>query len=131
MRKILFVLVMALMSLGAQAQNVTKPGEPYSVFCDLTGYNTWGYGKVKVRLDMGRKQLNKEGYESIYDGDKKRKFNTMMEVLDYMAKRGWKVHSTYVITESMSKQNVLHFLLEKQVTDDSQIDEGLELGNEE
>ena len=86
---------------------------------------------MKVRLDMGRKQPNKEGYESIYDGDSKRKFNTMMEVLDYMAKRGWKVHSTYVITESMSKQNVLHFLLEKQVTDDSQIDEGLELGNEE
>lgn len=91
----------------------------------------WGYGKVKVRLDMGRKQPNKEGYESIYAGDKKRKFNTMMEVLDYMSKRGWKVHTTYVITESMSKQNVLHFLLEKQVTDDSQIDEGLELGNED
>ena len=131
MRKSLFVLVMALVSLGAQAQNVTKPGEPYSVFCDLAGYNTWGYGKVKVRLDMGRKQPNKEGYESIYDGEKKRKFNTMMEVLDYMAKRGWKVHSTYVITESLGKQNVLHFLLEKQITDDSQIDEGLELGEEE
>lgn len=131
MRKILFVLVMALVSLGAQAQNVTKPGEPYSVFCDLAGYNTWGYGKVKVRLDMGRKQPNKEGYESIYDGEKKRKFNTMMEVLDYMAKRGWKVHSTYVITESLGKQNVLHFLLEKQITDDSLIDEGLELGEEE
>lgn len=131
MRKILFVLVMALMSLGAQAQSVVKPGETYPVYCNLAGYNTWGYGKVKVLLDMGRKQPNKEGYESIYDGDKKRKFNTMMEVLDYMAKRGWKVHSTYVITESMSKQNVIHFLLEKQVTDDSQIDEGLELGNEE
>ena len=131
MRKILFVLVMALMSLGAQAQNVTKPGEPYSVFCDLAGYNTWGYGKVKVRLDMGRKQPNKEDYEYIYDGEQKRKFNTMMEVLDYMAKRGWTVHSTYVITESVGKQNVLHFLLEKKVTDDSQIDEGLELGNEE
>ena len=55
----------------------------------------------------------------------------MMEVLDYMSKRGWKVHTTYVITESMGNQNVLHFLLEKQVTDDSQIDEGLELGNED
>ena len=131
MRKILFMLVMALMSLGAQAQSVTQPGEKYSVFCDLAGYNTWGYGKVKVRLDMGRKQVNKEGYESIYDGNQKRKFNTMMEVLDYMAKRGWRVHSTYVITESVAKQNVLHFLLEKEVTDDSQIDEGLELGKEE
>ena len=129
--KELFLLLMALWILGVIALSVTKPGKAYSVYCDLAGYNSWGYGKVKVRLDMGRKQINKEGYESIYDGDKKRKFNTMMEVLDYMSKRGWKVHSTYVITESMGKQNVLHFLLEKQVTDDSQIDDGLELGNED
>ena len=86
---------------------------------------------MKVRLDMGRKQPNKEGYESIYDGGKKRKFNTMMEILDYMSKRGWTVQSTYIVTEGMSKQNVLHFLMEKKVTDDSQIDDGLELGNEE
>lgn len=131
MKKVLFVIMVALMSLSANAQSVSKPYESYPVYCDLAGYNTCGYGKVKVRLDMGRKQPNKEGYESIYAGDKKRKFNTMMEVLDYMSKRGWKVHTTYVITESMSKQNVLHFLLEKQVTDDSQIDEGLELGNED
>ena len=130
MKKILFLLVMALMSLSANAQSISKPGETYTVYCDLSCYNTWGFGKVKVRLDMGRTLPNKEGYESIYDGDKKRKFNTMMEVLDYMSKRGWKVHSTYVITESVGKQNVLHFLLEKQVTDDSQIDEGLELGEE-
>ena len=44
------MFVMALMSLGAHAQNVTKPGEPYSVFCDVAGYNTWGYGKVNVRM---------------------------------------------------------------------------------
>jgi len=131
MKKVFIVLMMALMSLGAQAQSVTKPGEPYSVYCEVMGYNTWGYGKVKVRLDMGRKQTNKEGYESIYDGGKKRKFNTMMEILDYMAKRGWTVHSSYVVSEGMAKQNVLHFLMEKKVTNDSQIDEGLELGNED
>jgi hypothetical protein len=55
----------------------------------------------------------------------------MMEVLDYMAKRGWTVHSSYIVTEGISKQNVLHFLMEKKVTNDSQISEGLELGNEE
>ena len=79
---------------------------------------------------MGRMPKNK-GYESIYQNGKKRKFNTMMEIVDYMSKRGWKVHSTYVVTEGLGKQNVLHFLLEKEVTDDSQIDEGLELGEED
>lgn len=131
MRKILFVLVMALMSLGAQAQNVTKPGEKYPVYCTVMGYNAWGFGKVKARLDMGRTQPHTEDYEYIYDGGKKRKFNTMMEVLDYMAKRGWKVHSTYIVTEGMAKQNVVHFLMVKEVASDTEIDEGLELGTKE
>ena len=131
MKKAILFLLVVLFCQGTKAQSVTKPGEPYSVYCEVVGYNTWGYGKVKVRLDMGRKQPNKEGYESIYDGGKKRKFNTMMEILDYMSKRGWTVQSTYIVTEGMSKQNVLHFLIEKKVTDDSQIDDGLELGNEE
>jgi hypothetical protein len=132
MKRILFFVVMALLSITTNAQSVVSvEGGKYPVYCEVVGYNTWGYGKVKVRLDMGRKQPNKEGYESIYDGEKKRKFNTMMEVLDYMAKRGWTVHSSYIVTEGISKQNVLHFLMEKKVTNDSQISEGLELGNED
>ena len=130
MKKVLFVIMVTLLSLSANAQSISKPGEPYPVYCDLSCYNSWGFGKVKVRLDMGRTQPNKEGYESIYDSGKKRKFNTLMEVLDYMSKRGWKVHSTFVVTESLAMPNVLYFLLEKQVTDDSQIDKGLELGKE-
>lgn len=122
---------MALMSLGAYAQSVTNPGEKYPVYCDLMGYNAWGFGKVKARLDMGRNQPNKDDYEYIYDGGKKRKFNTMMEVLDYMAKRGWSVHSTYVVSEGISRQNVIHYLLVKMVSSDSQIDDGLELSTKE
>ena len=118
------------MSLSVNAQSVVKPGEKYKVYCEVMGFNTWGFGKVKAKLDMGRMPKNK-GYESIYQNGKKRKFNTMMEIVDYMSKRGWKVHSTYVVTEGLGKQNVLHFLLEKEVTDDSQIDEGLELGEED
>ena len=131
MKKVFFIMMMALMSLGTHAQSVTNPGEKYPVYCDLMGYNAWGFGKVKARLDMGRTQPNKDDYEYIYDGGKKRKFNTMMEVLDYMAKRGWSVHSTYVVSEGMSKQNVIHYLLVKMVSSDSQIDEGLELSTKE
>ena len=113
----------------AQAQSV--PEGKYQVFCEVMGYNSWGFGKVKARLDMGRTQPNKEDYEYIYEGGKKKKFNTMMEVLDYMSKRGWILHSTYVVSEGMSKQNVIHYLMYKFVSDDSQIDDGLELSTKE
>lgn len=69
----------------------------------------------------------KRAFESLYDeSGKKIKFNTMMDVVNYMSKRGWQVHSTYVVTEGKGLtggQNVIHFLLVKKVTNDSQIRE--------
>ena len=132
MKKILFIAARALLSITADAQSVVNvEGGKYPVYCEVMGYNTWGFGKVKARLDMGRSQPNKDDYEYIYDGGKKRKFNTMMEIIDYMAKRGWSVHSTYVVSEGIGKQNVLHFLLVKYVSSDSEIDDGLELSTKE
>lgn len=130
MKKVMLVSMLLIFFIGltANAQSVNTPNEKYKVYCEIVGYNFWGWGKVKAKIDMGRVPNNK-GYEAIYQDGKKKKFNTMMEVIDYMAKRGWEVHSTYVVTEGLGKQNVLHFLLQKEVTDDSQIDEGLELGD--
>ena len=120
-------MLIVFIGLSAKAQSENTSNEKYKVYCEICGYNFMGWGKVKAKIDMGRVPNNK-GYEAIYQDGKKKKFNTMMEVIDYMAKRGWEVHSTYVVTEGLGKQNVLHFLLWKEVTDDSQIDEGLELG---
>ena len=54
--------------------------------------------------------------------------NTMMEAVNYMAKRGWKVDRTYNISEvGLTKQAVIHYLLVKYVTDDKEIDDGLKL----
>lgn len=125
MRKILFMLVMALMSLGAQAQSVTKPGEPYSAYCEIMGYNFWGVGKVKVQLDMG-KYTNSKGFDSLYDSEgKKMKFNTMMAVLNFMGERGWKCIGTYYVTRGST--HVVHYLMEKQVSSSDEITEGLTL----
>lgn len=123
MKKILFVLVMALMSLGAHAQSVENPGDKYPVYCTIKGYNTWGIGKMKVILDLGYKVTN---YESIYGEDGKQvKFNTMMEAVNYMAKRGWELDKIFFLTESMSKTNVANYVLKKMVTSDEEIRKGL------
>lgn len=118
-------------SICVNAQSVVStPDGKYPVYCDIMAYNAFGIGKVKVRLDMGHKVTD---YESLFDeNDKKIKFNTIMEAVNYMAKRGWSVAQTYPLTDvGLSKQTVIHYLLVKYVTNDSEISEGLKLKVEE
>ena len=125
MKKVFIIMMMALMSLCAQAQNVLQSMDKYPVYCNVMGYNFWGVGKVKVQLDLGRK-ANSKGFDSLYDENgKKMKFNTMVAVLNYMGQRGWKCINTYYITKGNT--NVIHYLLEKWVTSDEEVIEGLSL----
>ena len=119
MKKLIILFVVALMSVSAQAQSVSNPGEKYPVYCAVKGYNFWGVGKVKVMLDFGAKT---KSFETLIGEDGKQiKFNTMMEVINYMAKRGWELDRTYVVSEGMSKQNVINYVLKKYVVSDDEI----------
>ena len=123
MKKVFIIIMMALMSLGAQAQSVNQPGEKYPVYCSVKGYNFWGVGKVKVQLDLGYKTSN---FETLLDENGKQiKFNTMMEVINYMAKRGWELDQVCFFTEGMTKTNVANYILKKYITDDSEIRAGI------
>ena len=119
MKKLLLMIAIAMASLSVNAQSVSNPGEKYPVYCAVKGYNFWGVGKVKVMLDFGAKVKNFETL--IGDDGKQIKFNTMMEVINYMAKRGWELDRTYIITEGMSKQNVINYVLKKYVVNDDEI----------
>ena len=122
--KRMFILMALLVAVCcAQAQSVNQPGEKYPVYCSVKGYNFWGVGKVKVQLDLGYKTSN---FETLLDENGKQiKFNTMMEVINYMAKRGWELDQVCFFTEGLSKTNVANYVLKKYITDDSQIREGL------
>ncbi len=110
--------------MNAQSVVKTEDGK-YPVYCTVMGYNFWGLGKVKVELDFGDR-TNSKSHQSLYDADgKKLKFNSMMEVLDYMGKRGWHVNSTCISDE------VIEYLLEKKVEKDSQKAEGLVLEDDD
>ena len=120
MRKVLFLFLLCI-SITAAAQN-NEGKRP--VYCNVMGYTTWGFGKIKVQLDMGDITRTK-GFDAIYEANgKKKKFNTMMEVLNYMGERGWKAIGTYYITES-PHQHVVHYLMEKWISDESERKEGL------
>ena len=109
----------------AQAQSVNQPGEKHPVYCCVMGYNFWGLGKVKVQLDLGRK-TNSKGFDSLYEQNgKKMKFNSMMGVLNYMSERGWRCIDNYYLTKGNTQ--VVHYLLEKWISSEEEITEGLTL----
>ena len=112
MRKILLFIALAIASL-ANAQN-KRPA-----YCEVVASNFWGVGKVYISIDLGNERIG----TICDDKNKPVKFNTPIDALNYMSKLGWSVKGTYYLTEL--KQLVLHYLLEKEVTDDSQISEGI------
>ncbi len=121
MKRLLFISLLMIFSISVISQDIESKRP---VYCNVMGYNFWGFGKVKVQLDMGD-YTDQKGYDGIYEPNgKKKKFKTMMEVLNYMGERGWKVIDTYYITE-LPGLHVIHFLMEKWIKDESERKEGL------
>lgn len=125
MKKLFIAFMMALMSIGAHAQTEVHQSGKRPVYCCVMGYNFWGVGKVKVQLDLGRK-TNTQSFDSLYEPNgKKMKFNSMMSVLNYMSERGWRCINNYYLTKGNNQ--VIHYLMEKWITSDDEITEGLSL----
>lgn len=51
----------------------------------------------------------------------------MVDALNYMAQLGWRFEQAYVLTENtgVSKQNVYHYLLSKELSGDEKVDSGI------
>lgn len=112
MKKYLLVLMLLV-------ANIAYAQKAHPAYCEVMAYNFWGVGKVYITIDLGAERNG-----TICDDNQKPvKFNSHIDALNYMSKLGWRVKDTYFLSEL--KDKVLHFLLVKDVTDDSQISEGI------
>ena len=121
MKKCLFLMLMFIsISMGVVAQ------KPYKVFCELLGTGKLFSNKVTVTVDFGQETSFWFGSSNQYlvdDNGKAIKFNSMVDAMNYMGKRGWVFEQAYVVTTN--QQNVYHWLLSKEVTQDEPIGEGI------
>ena len=125
MRKVFLSILTAIIAIAAMAQS----NEPYMAFVELKGYQKGLFStKVTVTVDFGQevsflkqskdtKLVDEQGNDIV--------FNSMVDAMNFMSKRGWDFAQAYVVTDG--GQNVYHWLLKKEVTDDSQITTGLNL----
>lgn len=129
MKKIFaLLLVSVLMCIFSSVASAEEPTQ--RVYAELlgTGTNFLNLNKnVKVSVDLGQFQSATKAYTLLDENGKDIKFNSMVAAMNYMGERGWKFVQAYVVT--VSNQNVLHWLLYKDVTDPAQIKEGLNVKN--
>lgn len=129
MKKILVIMLVAIVAFGFST-TVSAEEQIQRVYAELlgTGTNFLNLNKnVKVSVDLGQFQSATKAYTLLDENGKDIKFNSMVAAMNYMGERGWKFIQAYVVT--VSNQNVLHWLLYKDVTDPTQIKEGLNVKN--
>lgn len=140
MKQLLSIFLLLLAFVGSNAQEVVStisiPAETPGtnrVYAELlgTGTNLLGLNKnVNVTIDLGQFQSAFKPYTLLDEEGKAIKFNSMVAAMNYMGERGWIFVQAYIISES-NKQNVYHWLMYKDITDPSQIYEGLYVKNTE
>lgn len=129
MKKLLIITLLAIISFGISIK-VSAEETTQRVYAELlgTGTNFLNLNKnVKVSVDLGQFQSATKAYTLLDENGKDIKFNSMVGAMNYMGERGWKFVQAYVVT--VSNQNVLHWLLYKDITDPVQMMEGLNVKN--
>lgn len=135
MKKLLFALFIFIFSLplSAQQQGTTTslpgvtPGTT-RVYAELVGYQTnlLGLNKnVMVEIDLGQYQSTFKSQALQDENGKTLKFNSMVAAMNYMGDRGWTFVQVYAVNKDDT--SYYHWLMYKDVTDKSQIFDGLKV----
>lgn len=86
------------------------------VYCEIVGYANLLNTKVSIVVDYGQKTHLFADNRIVNEDGKVKKFNSMVDALNYMGDLGWSFEQAYTITHGNS--NVYHFLLSKVMVED-------------
>ena len=130
MKKLLTtLLLLAGLGLGISAF-AQEAGHPYKVYCEIVSSSRGIFSdKTSVELDFGQYASWWSTDRKLVDEDGKTiVFNSVLDAVNYMARRGWTFEQMYVvqsITKGDSDTPAYHWILSKEITEDSQIMQGL------
>lgn len=109
MKKLFFLSVLCCAALSFA--QVT----PKFVYAEIVGESRLFSTKVTVSIDYGQSTSFFENTKVKNEDGSNRKFNSMVDAMNYMGALGWEFQQAYVVTTS--QQNVYHWLMRKNFTD--------------
>jgi hypothetical protein len=109
-KKLFFLTVLCGFLSFLHAQSVPK-----FVYAEIVGESRFLSNKVTVSIDYGQVTSFFENTKVKNEDGSNRKFNSMVDAMNYMGALGWEFQQAYVVTTS--QQNVYHWLMRKNFTD--------------
>lgn len=109
MKKLLFLC--ALLSTTTIFAQIT----PKYVYAQILGETRFLSNKVTVSIDYGQSTSFFENTKVKNEDGSNRKFNSMVDAMNYMGALGWEFQQAYVVT--IGQQNVYHWLMRKNFMD--------------
>ena len=112
MKKTALIAIAAMISISAMSQDTTRVEQ----YCQLLAWGKMFSTKVSVTVDFGqsRKLISTSTNLILDDQDKPRKFNSVMDALNYMGLRGWTLVNAFPMT--IGDRNVYHYVMKKYAT---------------
>lgn len=129
-RILIALIVFAGMISGVSAFAQTNE-QPHKVYCEIISTSRGMFSnKTSVELDFGQYASWWSADRNLVDENGKTiDFNSILDAVNYMAARGWVFEQMYVVqtfSKGDSETPAYHWIMSKEVTDSSQIMEGLQ-----
>ena len=112
--KKLLLLLFVLLPFETSAQNFVGDGSKYDAYCDV---ECTILNKKTIRIN-----INNECYDIIDNEGKPIEPKDETEALNLLAKRGWKLVSSWGTTTGLY---FIHFYMKKEISSDKEIEAGL------
>lgn len=107
MKKLIVLMALAFMSMAVFAQD-----EKY-VYAEIVGTSNLTNTKVTIVIDFGQETKFAEDKRLRDEDGKIKKFNSMVDAMNWMGAMGWEFQQAYAVT--MGSTNVYHWLLKKNI----------------
>lgn len=124
MRKVLFIFVLMSLALAAHAQLRT-------VYCEMIGSGSPSGRSIKISFDFGEQKYyyKASSDNQIVDEDGKViDFSSMIDALNYMADRGWKLHTAFsAAIKGQGGAETYRYILFKEIGAGESIMDGIRL----
>ena len=108
MKKIL-TLIGLILSLHGFSQDSTKVEQ----YCEVTASGKLFSTKVTIDVDYGDERSFWKDHRLKDDDGKLKKFNSVIDALNYLGKAGWKLVNAYPVNNG-SSSNIYHYVFKKE-----------------
>lgn len=109
MKKLLILGCLALSLHGAAQQN-----NNVEQYCEVVATPKLLSNKVTIEVDYGEEKSFWKNNRLKDEDGKLKKFNTVIDALNYMGKMGWKLVNAFPIAAGNNSQPVYHYVFKKE-----------------